>query len=102
MKRAKFLNLFVTSVLLATVAAGCKKTPKNITPITNPNLRPPGSEGPANALGTQNLGNQIPAGPGIRDLNPGATGSEIASPLENANEDRAVLADKTIHFDYDR
>jgi peptidoglycan-associated lipoprotein len=102
MKRAKFLNLFVTSVLLVTVAAGCKKTPKNITPITNPNLRPPGSEGPANALGTANFGNQIPPGSGIRDLNPGASPGDIATPMTDANEDRAALADETIHFDFDR
>jgi peptidoglycan-associated lipoprotein len=85
------------------VAAGCKKTPKNITPITNPQLLPPGSEGPGNALGNQNpFGNQIPAGNGIRDLPTTGNPLDIGQPLENAAEDRAALGDMTIHFDFDR
>jgi peptidoglycan-associated lipoprotein len=103
MKRAKFLNLFVASVLLVTVAAGCKKTPKNITPITNPQLRPPGSEGPGNALDSQNSrGSQIPVNGGIRDLPVNGNPQDIGQPLENANEDRAALGEMTVYFDFDR
>src|SRR5262249_43463275 len=44
-------------------------------------------------------GFQIPRnGTGTSDLKPG----DIANPMENANEDRAALADMTIHFEYDR
>lgn len=101
MKRAKVLNLLVATLLVATVASGCKKTPKNITPIMNPQLRTPGTEGPGGAIGAQNSGAIIPGGPNGNDLgtrNP----SDIANPLENANEDRAALADMTIHFEFDR
>jgi peptidoglycan-associated lipoprotein len=99
MKRATFLNLLMTSVMLATVASGCKKQPKNITPIGS-NQRPIGG-------GTEPGGLIRPPDPGLTFNPGGAQGtqldpSEIPAGMLDANEDRASLAQQTIYFDFDR
>jgi peptidoglycan-associated lipoprotein len=89
MKSAKLLNIFIASVLLATFATGCKKTPKNITNI--PSQR--------TALGGGELSAPIvPPGPNINTR--GIT--ELADPMANARRDPTTLAAHTIYFDFDR
>jgi len=95
MKSAKLLNVLVLGVLLATVAAGCKKQPKNITniPGRDVNLRGDGMNAP---IGT---GNQVPVdGTGTRPL---GSDSEIATPKEGT-QDREALATQTVYFGFDR
>ena len=102
MKRVKFLNLLMASVLLASVATGCKKNPKNITPIGNSQR----------AIGSgSEFGNPIQRGdtsgiPVNPNGNRGDTlplqSGEIPAGMENANEDRAALAQQTVYFDFDR
>ena len=93
MKSARLLNLFAVSVLLVTVAAGCKKQPKNITTIPGQQVRP-GGDGMNPAL----------SGAGMR-VGPGGVGSEGLNELPaadpNAAQDRAALAAETIYFTFD-
>jgi peptidoglycan-associated lipoprotein len=103
MKRAKFLNTLLASILVASFAAGCKKNPKNITPI------------PANQrqIGNGGLGDLRRADTGIdpnatRVINSGAqgapidpTGGGIADPMDGI-EDVGALAQQTVYFDFDR
>ena len=101
MKRAKFLNILLASVLLASLGVGCKKNPKNVTHI------------PANqrAIGNDpNLSRPIttPIDSGRAIDNGGLStrpldGSEeqIAMPIEG-EPDRAALASETVYFDFDR
>jgi peptidoglycan-associated lipoprotein len=96
MKSVQLLNFLVATLLFATAASGCKKNPKNITPI--------GSLRPA-AVGSDGPGGIITPGTGIgrdntRESNipPGG----IAPPLTDANEDHTTLAAQAIYFDFDR
>jgi peptidoglycan-associated lipoprotein len=94
MKSAKLLNVLVLGVLLATVAAGCKKQPKNITTIPGRevNLRGDGMSGPI-------TGGAIPKeGVGTGDLR---SGGDLPTPKEGT-QDRAALATQTIYFGFDR
>jgi peptidoglycan-associated lipoprotein len=98
MKRANFLNLLLVSVLLA-AAGGCKKTPKNITPIGAARTGAPGGD---NTMGNPLGGNTLPPGSRIGDQNLTPGSSEIPGAFENANEDRAALSAQTVYFDFDR
>ena len=95
MKSVQFLNFLVATLLLATAASGCKKNPKNITPI--------GSQRPG-AVSNEPPGGPITGGTGIgRDntlgsnLNPGG----IAEPIPGT-EDHTTLAPQSIYFEFDR
>src|SRR5688572_10730427 len=91
MKSAKLLNIFVAGVLLATLATGCKKGPKNLTHLPNQQARPPqdGMSGPIQG------GNRVNQG----DL----TGSTLPGPIsDNPLQDREPLAAQTVYFDFDR
>ena len=93
MKSAKFLNVLVVGVLLATFAAGCKKQPKNITTIPGRDLQIRG-DGMNPALTGTRVGD---GGLGSRDL----TGSELPEP-RSGTQDRAPLAAQTVYFEFDR
>jgi peptidoglycan-associated lipoprotein len=95
MKSAKLLNVLVLGVLLATVAAGCKKQPKNITniPGREVNLRGDGMSGPitgGNTVGQDGLNG--------RPL----TGAGELPEAKSGTQDRAALATQTIYFGFDR
>jgi peptidoglycan-associated lipoprotein len=98
MKRATLFNLLVAILLLTTAATGCKKNPKNITPV--PNARP-------GLVGTEGPGDMIDPN-ATRLTDNGAQGTDLgqlggpAEPWLNADEDRAALAEQSIYFDYDR
>src|SRR4051812_11276570 len=97
MKSVQLLNFLVATLLFATAATGCKKNPKNITPIGSPRPTGPGTEGPGQFApgGANGLGQN---GPNGSNLNGGA----IADPNLNANEDHTTLAAQSIYFDFDR
>ena len=103
MKHAKVLHLLIATAFIATAAVGCKKQPKNITPVPNLATRAPG--------GNQQLGTPLGSGnriPGDMELGgsrlPALQGdpSDIAMPMEDAEQDRATLAAETIYYDFDR
>jgi peptidoglycan-associated lipoprotein len=95
MKSVPVFNFLVAILLVATAATGCKKNPKNITPITSPRSGSIGNEGPGGVLtpGT-GIGLENPNG---KNLNPG----ELAPPIEGT-EERGRFAAQTIYFDFDR
>jgi len=93
MKSAKLLNILVAGMLLATFAAGCKKTPKNITDI------PPNQRGPGRGDGMNPALSGVPPGGNLTGDN--LTGSELPVPFGGAR-DEAALAAQTIYFDFDR
>lgn len=97
MKSVQLLNFLVATLLLATAATGCKKNPKNITPIGTTRPGTPTGDGLGNPINDPNakigrdntFGSNIPPG-------------SIADPLLNANEDHTTLAAQAIYFDFDR
>jgi peptidoglycan-associated lipoprotein len=123
MKKSVFLKLAAVALLAAVAATGCKKTPKNVTPI----------HGQAAQVGTQKGGGPIDTtsnptgpipGPGTGGTIGGA-GSDIGTktiatpfppprdfdpnssqpPVEmkgNMLMDRNAFAGNTVHFDYDK
>lgn len=94
MKSAKLLNVLVLGVLLATVAAGCKKQPKNITAIPGREVKL-GGEG----LNDPRL-NQVPQeNINSRGLTSGE--NELPTPKEGT-QDREALATQTVYFGFDR
>ena len=123
MKRSVFLKLATLSLLAAVAITGCKKTPKNVTPIFGSATRVGPAGGGQNAL--TNLpsfnpiiedGTRIPAKPPVNPdtiTNPplfptpnpagagglGQTGPEI---IDGHHADRLAFAASTIHFDYDK
>lgn len=119
MKLSTKFGLIPLIIAVSLAGAGCKSTPKNVTPI------PRNTTGPGNNLQTPPpIGNNTPfraQNPGeSRQLpvNPNQTGREL--PLENNDggkdapgplpdnlrydrpEDRAMFAADTVYFDYDR
>jgi len=95
MKRLTLFNFLVATLLLATAATGCKKNPKNITPIPGARSVSPGNEGLSAPISGNRVGTDNTAGANLR-------GGDIASPFENADEDRATLAAQSVYFDFDR
>jgi len=97
MKSVQLLNFLVATLLFATAASGCKKNPKNITPITSPRSTGPGTEGPGQPIspgGANGFGQNSATGTPLNGA--------IADPLLNANEDHTTLAAQAIYFDFDR
>ncbi len=98
MKSVQLLNFLVATLLFATAATGCKKNPKNITPIGSPRSSTVGTEGPGNMItpgGANGFGRDGALGSNIP---PGG----IAEPNLNAKEDHTTLAAQSIYFDFDR
>jgi peptidoglycan-associated lipoprotein len=95
MKSVQLLNFLVATLLLATAASGCKKNPKNITPISGPRPATVGTDGPGGII-TPGTGIDR-GGAGSTPINP----SDIAPPIAG-NEDHITLANYAIYFDFDR
>jgi peptidoglycan-associated lipoprotein len=95
MKSAKILNVFVLGVLLVSIAAGCKKQPKNITSIPNRTITVGG--GPTGGPLMPPGGTFDPNGPGSTGL-----GSEIGTPITGGTRDETTLDPQTIYFGFDR
>lgn len=108
MKRAKFLNLLMVSVLLASVAAGCKKNPKNITTIPGSNsvrTAPPTDTSGALRGNVPEFGNRLgttAGGTGTTAIPFNTDNTQIPVGPENAEEDRESLSASTVYFEFDR
>jgi peptidoglycan-associated lipoprotein len=94
MKSAKLLNVLVLGVLLATVAAGCKKQPKNITniPGRDVTIRGGGMNDPIGG------GNQLPTD----KIGTGQLGPSELPEAKTGTQDREALAAQTVYFGFDR
>ena len=125
MKKSIFLKLAAVTLLAVITATGCKKTPKNVTPIpgratqvgdplnTQPPIRPDTTPtGPVTAPPPGLTNPTVPPGinttpipptipPTTRNFDPDAS----LPPVEmkgNMLVDRGAFAGSTIHFDYDK
>ncbi|MDX1953092.1 MAG: peptidoglycan-associated lipoprotein Pal [Verrucomicrobiota bacterium] len=108
MKKSNFLSVLTIALLLASGAVGCKKAPKNVTPIQGTRSNVPG--------GNTTLGNPTDISPGstlptdntrttpVFDPNdPSRTGVPVGSrPGENMTEDAQRLKAETVYFDFDK
>lgn len=125
MKSPIFLKLAAVTLLAAVVVTGCKKTPKNVTPIygartnvdgvarPNPLTNNPATTGPIEPIGTglPSVPTTTPIGttpiPTVPPTIPGLT-SQGGIPAINPDEfenhlvDRTAFAANTVHFDYDK
>lgn len=98
MKRAKFLNLLMASVLLVSLGAGCKKNPKNITHI-------PGSQrnvGSGNELGGLRTGPGTGTAIPMNDPSGSGLNAGDLPAAADGDQDRATFQNDTVHFDFDR
>ncbi|KAF0179022.1 MAG: peptidoglycan-associated lipoprotein [Limisphaerales bacterium] len=121
MKHAIFLKLAAVALLTIIAATGCKKTPKNVTPIhgartsVDGGAKPTGPTTAAPELGAGLTGlppaRLIEAAPVATGLPPGVIpgltpqgGIPAADQGEFDNHwtDRSAFAANTIHFDYDK
>jgi peptidoglycan-associated lipoprotein len=126
MKHSIFLKLLAVSLLAVVVATGCKKTPKNVTPIhgqptrvgagtggppivpdTNPNppLLTPGSGLPATGtqgIGTTPIGGTPVPPPFNPNVPPGGGNAGDLREFDGHWADASVFAANTIQFDYDK
>lgn len=124
MKHSIFLKLAAVALLVAVVATGCKKTPKNVTPIHGQATRLGAGAGgppivPDNTLnpplvtpGTGLPGGNVPPGvntaaiptnliPPPQGFDPNA-GLPPVEMIGDRLADRSAFAGSTIHFDYDK
>ena len=92
MKKVKFLNLFVSALVLSLAVVGCKKNPYGVTPLPGQRagkVGEPGSSGPIEPP------SQIkPDSTGLLEATEG--GKFAGWP-----EDRATLSAQTVYFDFD-
>ncbi|MEQ2007293.1 MAG: OmpA family protein [Limisphaerales bacterium] len=126
MKHSIFLKLTTLALLAVVAVTGCKKTPKNVTPIhgsptsvdprtrpnpltNNPTATPPldtaGPAGTSTALPPGVTTAPIPSGlpPGSFPLTPqGGIPATNPGEFDNHWTDRSIFAANTIHFDYDK
>lgn len=125
MKHSIFLKLAAVALLTVVVTTGCKKTPKNVTPIhgqatrvgagaggppivpdanPNPPLLTPGSGLPATGtpgIGTTPIGG-TPVPPPFNPNVPGGGGPAVnPDEFEGMWKDTGAFAANTIYFDYD-
>lgn len=124
MKHSIFLKLAAVALLTVIVTTGCKKTPKNVTPISGTPTRVGAGAGEVatkpNGPVTPDIGSGLPLVPSTGPKG-GDLGTTIApppfKPITDPNEpiaaanpdtfegmlmDRAAFAADTIHFDYDK
>lgn len=122
MKLSTKFGLLPLIVALSVAGAGCKNTPKNVTPIPRGTSGPVGNPSTPPPIGNTNpFNNSNPNGGSGRPLptNPNQGGQDIANdptikpteqnPLEDGirnpgvrSEDRAMFAADTVYFEYDR
>lgn len=127
MKHSIFLKLLAVSLLAVVAATGCKKTPKNVTPIHGARTsvaddtrgdaltKLPTPKGPLDGIPPGGIGvpsstpiggTPIPTGlppGGIPGLTPqGGIPAADQGEFDNHWTDRSIFAANTIHFDYDK
>lgn len=123
MKHSIFLKLAAVALLVAVVATGCKKTPKNVTPIhgratqvgdprstqppivpdntLNPPLVTPGTALPG-GIGTTPIAGTPVVPPFNPNVPPGGGSAGNLEEFEGMWKDTGAFAANTIHFDYDK
>jgi peptidoglycan-associated lipoprotein len=91
MKKVKFLNLFISALVLSIAVVGCKKNPYGVTPLPGQKTGKPGGD--------------LPGGIATAPTTPVNTDGTIpsANPGDIAGwpEDRSTLSAQTVHFDFD-
>lgn len=124
MKHSIFLKLATLALLAVVAVTGCKKTPKNVTPIygaatsVDPRTRPnPLTNNPTATPPLEPIGTGLPSVPpstvgtttipSVPPTIPGLTpqgGIPAVNPdeFENHLVDRTAFAANTVHFDYDK
>ena len=99
MKKVAIVNLLLVVALLGSVATGCKRNPKKLTPIPGQSgaMAPGPNDGFDSGLSGIPLG-----GPITDDLtgSVGASGSDRAT-LDSSNQDRGRFSAQTVYFDFD-
>lgn len=107
MKHANWFSLLLASLVVAVAAAGCKKGPKNITPIPGPTTRLDVDSGILPPVDSQRPGagpgQAIPGGtPPVVEPIPD-TGKELASLelIQGMIADRERFQADTVYFDFD-
>lgn len=94
MKSAKFLNLFVTALVLSIAVVGCKKNPYGVTPLTSQKPGKVGDTGPGS-------GALIDQSPQTKADDKGLLSTTDPSIFAGWPEDREVFKAYTVHFDFD-
>lgn len=124
MKHSIFLKLATVALLAAVVATGCKKTPKNVTPIHGQATRLGAGTGgapivpdttlnpPVNTPGPGSTVGLPPGGIGATPIGgtpvpppfvpPGGGSAGNLDEFEGMWKDPGAFAANTIHFDYDK
>lgn len=94
----KLTRTFATLSLIAVLAlgaTGCKRTPKDITPIAGRKPGQPGGPGPGDMIGD---GSKV--GTDTTGVIPTSADGPIN--LDNFNQDRTIFASDTVYFEFDR
>ena len=91
MKSTKWTYLLVGALAITMAATGCKKKPVNVTKLPGQLAGRPGGEGPA----------VLPDGGKLRADETGSVPLPPEINPDNMNQDRAILAAHTVHFDFD-
>jgi peptidoglycan-associated lipoprotein len=96
MKLTRTLTALSLIAVLALGATGCKRTPKDITPISG---RKPGAIQNPDPNAQIKDGNVLPTG-----TETGPIPTSLGGPFnpDNFNQDRTIFASDTVYFDFDR
>lgn len=101
MKKVAIVNLLLVVALLGSVATGCKRNPKKMTPI--PGQSGPMAPGPNNGFGdinTEGLSN-APLPITGTDGTGSIAQSELGPAAVGGNQDRNYFSAQTVYFDFD-
>ena len=104
MKRSLFFRVLVLGVVIAISAVGCKKTPKNPTPIPEARVNV-GGEGPVGPKGPNDKGQPIPPETPPTVSEKAGKGQDDDLPLregfDNYNDNRDAFKAQTVYFNLD-
>lgn len=100
MKKVAIVNLVLLVALLGSVATGCKRNPKKMTPI--PGQAGAMAPGPNDGFDSNLSGIPMGEAPITDDLT-GSVGSSDRgrATLDNSNQDRNQFSAQTVYFDFD-
>lgn len=91
MKKVKFLNLFISALVLSLAVVSCKKNPYGVTPMGSQRAGPVGDPGSGTPLETP----RTPTG------TDGPIPAADPSIFKDYPKDHATLSAQTVHFDFD-
>jgi len=96
MKSAKFLNLFVTALILSIAVVGCRRNPYGVTPLENRRPGTVGNTGPGPGAGLP-----IDQTTGVNQDDKGLLSTANPGDFTGWPEDHEVFKAYTVHFDLD-